>query len=491
MRTNYLHQDWEDQIRNQILTSMLMSSKSLFWNWSQQLLKLNCLLHGTASAFDDTALHNHLKAHLDEELCTHFKHNEAHKDKVLKMWITYIHLIDEAHAVETKWHHELIEEMFDCHAKCQNTKTDTLWGSFSLWKFCSIKQCTYWIIHLFICQTPSPYRHWMYHVEWTWRVHKVPSILCWSSFSTIETVNSDEDISATVAILPNSPSEYASNSDEDWDVLHHEVSHPLLHGKHLIWNCQIHSLMDEFLVKTCTLIDNSVHLVLISPDLVDHLGLKKYWLHKPELVNVSFSSEKKKTELYYYVKLSLSSLDSVWTSCIVKAIITPGLCLPWLELNLIVTDHATCTCIDRIKSYDLLNPPPSIPPPPTKPHLWEQIKMTKADKKLVLAKLMMVCHDCFKNVKLKPEEVKEFDMAGAIRDLLEMLVVQEQLDSWERQLKTEYKEIFEPIPHADELPHDVVVEIHIKNAEKTIKSWSYPSLQKCKEAWQILIKQHL
>ena len=47
-------------------------------------------------------------------------------------------------------------------------------------------------------------------------------------------------------------------------------------------------------------------------------------------------------------------------------------------------------------------------------------------------------------------------MAGAIRDRLEILVVQEQLNTQEKKLKTEYKEIFEPIPHADELPCDVV-----------------------------------
>jgi hypothetical protein len=84
MQANYLHQDWEDQIRNQILTSTLVSSQSSFWNWSQQLLKLNCLLHGTTSVFNDAAFRNHLEAHLDEELRARLKHNEAHKDKVLK-----------------------------------------------------------------------------------------------------------------------------------------------------------------------------------------------------------------------------------------------------------------------------------------------------------------------------------------------------------------------------------------------------------------------
>ena len=47
------------------------------------------------------------------------------------------------------------------------------------------------------------------------------------------------------------------------------------------------------------------------------------------------------------------------------------------------------------------------------------------------------------------------------------------------------------ILHADELPREVIAEICIKDAEKTIKSRSYPSPQKYKEVWQILIQQHL
>ena len=58
-------------------------------------------------------------------------------------------------------------------------------------------------------------------------------------------------------------------------------------------------------------------------------------------------------------------------------------------------------------------------------------------------------------------------------------------------MKTKYKDIFKPIPHANELPRDVVAEIQIKNAEKTSKSPLYPSPQKYKEAWQILIQLHL
>jgi hypothetical protein len=128
MRANYLHQDWEDQIRNQILTSTLTSSKTSFWNWSQQLLKLNCLLRGTTSFFDDAALRNHLEAHLDEELRSRLKNSEARKEKTLKTWIASVRIIDEARAVENKRQRELIEETLDRQAKRQNTKTDALRG---------------------------------------------------------------------------------------------------------------------------------------------------------------------------------------------------------------------------------------------------------------------------------------------------------------------------------------------------------------------------
>jgi len=94
--------------------------------------------------------------------------------------------------------------------------------------------------------------------------------------ASIEAVNSDEEVSATAAILPQSPGDYTSDSDEDWDVSCCDVSHSPHRSKHLIWQCQIHSLMNDFPVKTCTLLDNGTHLALIRPELVKCLGLKKY-----------------------------------------------------------------------------------------------------------------------------------------------------------------------------------------------------------------------
>jgi len=87
---NYLQNDWEDQIHNQILTSTLVTSKKSFWNWSQQLLSLNCLLCNTPSVFDDVTLCNHLKAHLNDELKEKVKHSEGHNNKVFKTWVTAV-----------------------------------------------------------------------------------------------------------------------------------------------------------------------------------------------------------------------------------------------------------------------------------------------------------------------------------------------------------------------------------------------------------------
>ena len=68
LRTNYLHLDWEDHVRNEILNSHLDLNKESFWAWLQNVIKLNCLLQNTTSIFDNATLRNQLDAHLDNGL---------------------------------------------------------------------------------------------------------------------------------------------------------------------------------------------------------------------------------------------------------------------------------------------------------------------------------------------------------------------------------------------------------------------------------------
>ena len=236
----------------------------------------------------------------------------------------------------------------------------------------------------------------------------------------------NEDPSAVAAVLP-SIIEYSSDSDEDNDLSVCNVSAPVK-SKHLIWHCQIHGLT-EFPVKTRALIDNGEHVVLIHPKLVHELNLKIRHLKTPEIIDVTLKyGHNSRSELHEYIKLSLTSLDCSWTSkTTVKALIAPNLCmpvilgLPFLIHNTIVTDHAARSCIDKHSNYDLLNPEPIAPPPPPKLKLHEQIKETKADKKIALAELLMVCNDRFKNHKLRPNIMENFNVAGAIRDRIEVL----------------------------------------------------------------------
>ena len=54
-----------------------------------------------------------------------------------------------------------------------------------------------------------------------------------------------------------------------------------------------------------------------------------------------------------------------------------------------------------------------------------------------------------------------------------------------------FSRVFEPIPHYDKLPDNVVAEIKLIDPNKPIKSRNYPCPRKYKDAWHTLIQQHL
>ena len=87
--------------------------------------------------------------------------------------------------------------------------------------------------------------------------------------------------------------------------------------------------------------------------------------------------------------------------------------------------------------------------------------------------------------------VKPFDIVGAVNKRIETLTHVTKLMHHEDQLKAEYHEIFEPIPHTNLLPMDVQAQIKLKNAEQTIKTHTYQCPRKFREAWGILLQKHL
>ena len=68
--------------------------------------------------------------------------------------------------------------------------------------------------------------------------------------------------------------------------------------------------------------------------------------------------------------------------------------------------------------------------------------------------------------------------------------MQEQLDQMGAEVLKNYKAIFKPCPHTDELPTDVYCHIKLKDTSKTITMQSYSSPQKYQDAWRTLILAH-
>lgn len=208
---------------------------------------------------------------------------------------------------------------------------------------------------------------------------------------------------------------------------------------------------------------------------------------------------KSPTTLTEYVKLSLFSTDQHWQSRAVRAIIAPNLCapvilgLPFLEVNCIVVDHELRTCIDKTSKYDLLNPVLPPPPPGPKLKLRKHIEFTKEANKLVQAELKWVLTECNRILEEKHlfEDVKPFDIVAAVRDRVEVLANWDTLIQKEAALKEEFKSIFEPIPHASELPSEVLAEIKIKDASKMFATRAYKCPRRYRDSWAILLQKHL
>ena len=231
------------------------------------------------------------------------------------------------------------------------------------------------------------------------------------------------------------------------------------------------------------MIDNSAHIVLISPEIVEMLSLEKKCLQKPQHIKVTMKDKKKKNLepalLLEYVSLSLSMLDNSWTLKIMNAVIAPGLCmnillgLPFLVHNHIVVDHEVPSTSVKDTPIDLLN---FVPMPKV------ILKSVKSPKRKRL-EIKLFHHKLFKELKWKcgPLKAKIDRLLGldtqwnsgvhrnfvvAIKDKLESLELPQKYDVLEDKVKTKFGKIFELILHVDELPKDVYCQIKLKKCNK-------------------------
>jgi hypothetical protein len=207
--------------------------------------------------------------------------------------------------------------------------------------------------------------------------------------------------------------------------------------------------------------------------------------------------EKEDVKLHEYCKLSLYNPSGAWSARTVKALIAPGLCspiilgLPFLERNKIVVDHELRTAISKIGNFDLLNPTPPTPPHPPKLRLREVFCKVVADCKIMVNDLKKVCEKRKRQVDSRSEKIKPLDIIGAIRQCVECLASQDALRLRGEAIKAEFRAVFEPIPHLNELPTDVYCRIQLKDASQRIQTHSYSTPRKYRDAWSTLIQEHL
>jgi hypothetical protein len=195
------------------------------------------------------------------------------------------------------------------------------------------------------------------------------------------------------------------------------------------------------------LIDHGSSAVLISEEYAAILGLHRERLPEPYTAELTMENNGQKVEVTSskYVKLQLHDPSSYWSSKTACAIIAPGLCspmilgLPFLSHNNIVVNASARTVIDKKCGFNLLHPVAPVPPPPAKKKLKTFFKELQEDRKLMVAKLKMVCHDRLQHTRYRFKKVQPIDHIAAIRQRIEVLAAQNKLLRLGEQMKSELK----------------------------------------------------
>ena len=195
-----------------------------------------------------------------------------------------------------------------------------------------------------------------------------------------------------------------------------------------------------------------------------------------------------------YVTLQPSSPNNAWTSKLTWALITNDLCapiilgLPFLQHNQIVIDYEDHSIVDKKCDFNLMNEKSfkKLPENKISPHIKR--RTFRNFRKQFLIELKWKC-DQIKYALEEHPELQNSSPIPAVTAKIEQLASKNRLIQLDQQLKDEYKEIFEPIPHADLLPTNYTTQIKLKDAEKVILWWSYTFPCQFKEAFATLIEQ--
>lgn len=539
LRTEFLPPNWEDKVRSRILGSK-MPRNERFIQWARSLQAENYVLRGTTSHLPDDRLRDTLEANVDLDLRLLAADIDPATRASLTDWMNAIEKLDAKRKLDLKRHRELLSDELH-HAKRQNTRPSSSYTSQNvnpsaaqprqqqrlppltpeerslLRENDGCFKCRRFFQEHRTASCPNGFppgdSYKSLSVEDLARAKRSaekkqppnhgqrrPKPVAALQDSNQETTSpaateySEDGIFATFGPTPKS-TVIGNGSFSEGD---HSVSLPPLKSKHFIWKCNVDSGPTvDFPVAAHALIDNGAHIVLIRPQLVEQLKLPIYALDEPEEVDVAIDTSCKKKQkqiLSSFVVLRVTSRDNAFLAKPVRALITPGLCmpvilgLPWLEHNKIVTDHAARSCIVKDLNYDILHPPPVPSKPPPKLRIKQQLAVNRQLKKIALQELVTTVRNKWTAAS---EPVKEVDVIAAIRNRIATVAILDDLEKRGIRIRHDYADVFKPIPHIDRLPTQFQARIKLKDAEKIIKNRSYSTPRKFAGAWSTLINDHL
>ncbi|KAJ7100274.1 hypothetical protein B0H15DRAFT_770979, partial [Mycena belliarum] len=488
LHKKFLRPDWEIQTRASILSSRMKSDET-FSEWVVVLQSMQALLVGTSHAVDDQRLRHTLEANMLSDLATDYSKHKATNaipEDEFDTWVLAVIELDEERVYEDEKQQRRIAIQLkadkrraadDGERPTKKATTDTYKASAapsskppsasgsgstsSMGKNCppltpeerqlladngGCNRCRVFFAGHSTGECKEDFPSGIgYRVR---------------TQADVAAARKSKPSKAVAVIMP--AVDEMEDSDDSTDELETSVSSPSRSPPshrvdHLYWDCLIEGPMTNLPLLIQALIDNGAHLALIDELLVDKIGLRRYKLRKPEPITLAMSDGNADVPTYLteYVKLPLLSRDQTYRSSTVRALIAPNLCspvilgLPWLTRNSIVIDHRERSAVDKRVNYDLLNPPA----PATR------------------------SRDLF-------EKVRPVDVVAAVQERIAVLAHWEDLAKRGEKVRADYPQLFEPMPHVDDLPDEVLCVIKVKDAERNIESRSYRSPRKYREAWQ-------
>ena len=484
-RERWLSPNWEHEITAQILGARLDPNKDRFENWVTRIQKLNVTLRGTTSHLDSDKLRAQLEAGLDLDLRILAADNGVHEVKDLQTWVDKVRTLDRKRQNDRKRRLSELEQYLrnpkrsyiSDRAQPQTAQpsapstsaadprggrtfpprlTDEERkllqdndGCFKCRRFYAghrAESCT-------AILSGKGYKTLTAQDAARAKASRLPSRS--ATVASITEVIPEEEtppaIRDTVAAIFPDMHDLSDDADDEDTLL--SVSPPPLQCEHLFWKC--HLSTPTGLMPTTALIDSGAHIVLIRSSLVQRLNLPTIPLATPQLVNVAISPDQMTHTLTHYVVITPATPDRSFTSKPVHAIVVENLCapiilgLPFLVTNQITCNYARRECNATVNGMNV--------------NLLEQ----------------------------HPTPLRTTDYLAAISQQARMPAPDHELLELETELRKQFQDVFEPLPHAKDLPDKPVARIRLKDPGHTIRTRNYACPRKWKDAWHTLLQQHL